>query len=354
MTDTTLADRIAQWRMGPGAQRRATITDVAHLADVSKKTVSRVINNSALVREETREAVRRVIAALDYTPDPQARGLAFRRSFLVGMIYDNPNPQYVVNMQEGILEGLHDTGYELAVHRCDRSDPEFLAKASAFAERQKLFGVILTPSASEDERLAETITGAGCRLIRVASVALDVRERMIVSNDRIGGRAAADYLVSLGHERVALIEGRAGFRSAEERRKGFEEGLAAAGRGLPHQYRFQGAYTFESGIEAAERLLSLKERPTAVFAANDEMAVGVLHAMRKRGLVAPDDLSVVGYDDFQVAVTASPRLTTIHSPTREIGRLAAQKLIAAEDETSIVDETEPWLVLRESAGAPPL
>lgn len=354
MVDKSIDERIAAWRAERDGARRPTITDVATLSGVSKKTVSRVINDSALVRQGTRDVVRQVIDTLGYVPDPQARGLAFRRSFLIGMVYDNPNPQYVVNMQEGILEGLQGTDFELAVHRCDRTDPHFVDKARLFAERQKLYGVILTPSASEDDRLAEMILSTGCKLIRVASVLLDDRVRMIVSNDRIGGRAAAEHLLSLGHKRIALIEGRPGFRSAEERRKGFEEALAAAGMTLPQQYRFQGAYTFESGIEAAERLLSLKDRPTAVFAANDQMAVGVLQALRTRGLRAPQDLSVVGYDDFQVAVTTFPRLTTIHSPTREIGRLAAGKLLANGEGDVPLDETEPWIVLRESAAPPPL
>lgn len=352
MLDRETKEAVEAWRAEGKPGRRATITDVAKLANVSKKTVSRVINKSELVHQRTRQAVTEIIAALDYVPDPQARGLAFRRSFLVGMIYDNPNPQYVVNMQEGILEGLYGTGMELAVHRCDRTRPDFLDKAKAFAERQKLFGVILTPSASEDDELAEALEATGCRLIRVASVSLDERAKMIVSNDRIGGRTAADYLIKLGHTKLAMIEGRTGFRSAEERRSGYEEGIKAAGLSLPHQYCVQGAYTFESGIEAAERLLSLRDRPTAVFAANDQMAAGVLQALRRRGMTAPDDLSVVGYDDFEVALTTFPRLTTIHSPTREIGRLAASKLIAAAEDDPLIDETEPWLVLRESAGAP--
>lgn len=352
MVDKNIDADIAEYLTSNPVGRRATITDVARLARVSKKTVSRVINDSELVRAETRDIIRHVVDKLGYVPDPQARGLAFRKSFLIGMIYDNPNPQYVVNMQEGILEGLQNTHYELAVHRCDRSDPGFLDKARLFAERQKLFGVVLTPSASEDNLLAQAMQNAGCRVVRVASVALDDMARMIVSNDRIGGRAAADHLISLGHSKIALIEGLQGFRSAEERRRGFEEGLAAAGVSLPSQYRFQGSYTYESGIEAAERLLSLRDRPTAVFAANDQMAAGVLHALRKRNLIAPDDLSVVGYDDFQVAVTTSPRLTTIHSPTKEIGRLAAAKLTNESPEGAELDETEPWLVLRESAGPP--
>lgn len=334
----------------PGRQKKPTINDVASLAGVSKKTVSRVINRSSLVRAETRKQVEDIIAKIGFVPDPQARGLAFRHSFLIGMIYDNPNPQYVVNAQEGILEGLKGTDFELAVHRCDRTAPTFLENAQRFVERQKLFGVILTPSVSEDDRLADLLRQTDCAFIRIASVELDDRAHMIISNDRLGGLAAARHLTELGHTDIAFISGRPGFRSSEERRAGLEEGLREAGLELLPHFTFEGAYTFDSGLAAAERMLSLKNKPTAVFAANDEMAAGVLQAVRSRGLSVPADLSVMGYDDFNVATAVSPRLTTIHTPTWEIGRLAAAKLMHTREENPqfTVDETEPWLVIRES------
>src|SRR5262249_25410676 len=129
-------------------KRRATINDIARLAGVSKKTVSRVINRSPSVKDETRKKIDAIIAEHGYAPDPQARGLAFRRSFLVGMIYDQPNPQYVVDMQQGVLEALRGSGYELVVHPCSRSNPAFLSDIRAFVERQRLFGVVLPPSTS--------------------------------------------------------------------------------------------------------------------------------------------------------------------------------------------------------------
>src|SRR5207342_1893096 len=111
--------------LGEGPRRRPTINDIARLAGVSKKTVSRVINASPYVQKETRERIEAVIAEHGYAPDPQARGLAFRRSFLIGLVYDNPNPQYVVNMQLGLLDGMKGSGFELVVHPCDRGSPTF-------------------------------------------------------------------------------------------------------------------------------------------------------------------------------------------------------------------------------------
>lgn len=338
-----------------GGRKRATINDIARLAGVSKKTVSRVINQSPFVRDETRERIEAVIAEWGYAPDPQARGLAFRRSFLIGMIYDNPNPQYVVNMQLGLLDGIRGSGFELVVHPCDRSSPTFLQDVRTFVERQKLFGVVLPPSVSEDERVAKLLREIGCEYIRIASVELDKPEHMIVGHDRLGSEAMGAYLVELGHREIGFISGLPSFRSSHERRGGFEDALNKAGLQLKPDYVVQGAYTFESGLACGEQLLAKTPRPTAIFAGNDEMAAGVLQAARRAGLQVPADVTVVGFDDFQIAQAVWPPLTTIHIPTREVGRIAAEKLIGAEArEKRDPNSTIPYLVVRESSGAPPV
>src|SRR5436305_6361303 len=147
---------------GDGPRRRPTINDIARLAGVSKKTVSRVINASPYVQKETRERIEAVIGEHGYAPDPQARSQAFRHSFLIGLVYDNPNPQYVVNMQLGLLDGMKGSGFELLVHPCDRASPTFLDDLRGFVERQRLYGVVLTPSVSEDERAAKLMADIGC------------------------------------------------------------------------------------------------------------------------------------------------------------------------------------------------
>jgi LacI family transcriptional regulator len=312
-----------------------------------------VINASPFVHEETRQRVQAVIAEMGYAPDPQARGLAFRRSFLIGLIYDNPNPQYVVNMQLGLLDGMRGSGYELVVHPCDRASPSFLEDLRAFVERQKLFGVVLTPSVSEDERTAAVLAQIGCQYIRVASVSVDEPQHMIETRDRVGGAEAARHLADLGHTRVAFISGPPTFRSSHERREGFEEALAERGVKLEARYVAEGAYTFESGIECGRELLALEPRPTAIFAGNDEMAAGALQAARQAGLEVPQDLSVVGFDDFQIASRLWPPLTSIRTPTREIGRLAAEKLLGRKDEGRDFKDRLPSLVVRQSSGPAP-
>ncbi len=342
-----------QWLEENKGKRKPTINDVADLAGVSKKTVSRVINNAPRVKASTREQIQTIVEAINFQPDLQARGLASRHSFLVGLIYDNPNAHYVVNIQQGVLDGLNGTGYELVVHPCDRNQPDFVDEARRFIDRQKLRGVILTPSVSEDERMASMLQDIKCDYVRIASVKLDDDKHMLVSNDRTGGFLVAKHLCALGHSRIAFVAGKKGFRSSEERQEGFEEGLKEFGMKLDPKYIAQGEYTFESGIAAGHLLFSIEPRPTAIFAANDAMAAGIMQAMRIKGLRAPNDISIAGYDDFQIALTVWPRLTTVHSPVASIGRMSVEHLLAMNQSNQAAPVSTPWLVERESSGPPP-
>ncbi len=333
--------------------KRATINDVARVAGVSKKTVSRVINQSPFVADATRERVSAVIAELDFTPDAQARGLAFRRSFLIGLIYDQPSPNYVVNMQQGVLDALKGTGLELVVHPCLRQSDTLLSDIRAFVERQKLFGVIIPPSISEDEGVIQLLRDLDCPYVRIASVALDEPRSMVVTHDSVGAAEAAHHLADLGHTRIGFISGPAHFRSSAVRGGGFRDALAERGLTLEDRYVAKGGYTFESGVECAARLLALEIPPTAIFAGNDEMALGVFKAARDLGLDIPRDLSVVGFDDLPMASRVWPNLTSVRLPIRDMGRMAAEKLLAPMRGLDPADlgqpVVRPSLVIRESA-----
>ena len=178
----------------------------------------------------------------------------------------------------------------------------------------------------------------------VGTATLDEPEHMVASNDREAVRAATDYLLAQGYRRIGLVGGPHGFRSARERRLGFEDALATAGIALPRSMVADGNYTFDSGITAGERLLDVMPRPTAVFASNDEMAAGVIHAARQRGLEIPRDLSVIGFDDTPIAAHIWPPLTTVRWPIASMARSAALKLIAGETEDAGAPE-EPSLFL---------
>jgi LacI family transcriptional regulator len=335
---------------------KTTINDIARLTGVSKKTVSRVINGSELVHPETRDKVQALMQELGYTPDPQARGLAFRHSFLIGMVYDNPTAQYIVNMQYGALDALRGSGFELVVHPCDSKRSDYIEGIRQFVRRQRLYGVVLIPRVSEDQALALALDELGVRYARIASVPLDAADRMLLTHDRRAGGEVADYLESLGHRRFGLITGPERYRSSTERGGGFRDGLAQRGITLDATSIYEGGYTFESGVAGAEYLLRQTPRPTAIFACNDEMAAGVYKAALRMGLSIPGDLSVVGYDDSPLASQLWPALTTIHLPVRDLGREAVRLLLKKDEAGSrpgpAAFTVSPHLVVRDSTQPP--
>jgi LacI family transcriptional regulator len=164
--------------------------------------------------------------------------------------------------------------------------------------------------------------------------------------------AAVDHLVDLGHRRIALIEGPEGFRSAFERREGFLAAMARQGLTVPATARAPGTYRFDSGLAAAGQLLDAPDRPTAIFASNDEMASGAFHAARQRSLRVPDDLSIIGFDDSPIAAHIWPPMTTVGWPVREMGRAAALKLIAPDDRLAQEHRFPARLVQRQSVAPP--
>ena len=306
---------------------KPTINDVARLANVSKKTVSRVINHSPLLNSDTRQRVETVIRELGYVPNPQARALALRHNFLIGLIHDNPNAQMVLGVQQGILEALQGTDFELIVRPVDRRSPAMLDDIRDLLERQRLYGVVILPPISENDELAQLCDDLGVRYTRMGSAELDDPDHMVASNDREAVREATAHLIGQGHRLIGLIQGPEGFRSAAERRLGFEDALGNAEIRLPRSLIAEGNYTFESGISAANQLLDLSPRPTAIFASNDEMAAGVVHAARQRGISVPEDLSVIGFDDTAIAAHIWPPLTTVRWPIISMARSAAMKLV---------------------------
>lgn len=312
-------------------RQKTTINDVAKLAGVSKRTVSRVINNSPKVGKATRAKIQKIIDELNYSPNAQARGLAARRSYLLGLIYDNPDALYINDVQRGVLSVCREFGYELVVHPCDMISDRLKDEALNFVSRSKLDGVIILPPVSENNDLAGALGKAGVNYVRLASMALDSTDHVVISNERSAAAAMTDYLVGLGHQRIGYIAGPKGMKSTRERLEGFCDALEKHGRKPDEDLLARGAYTYESGIECGRTLMSNPEQPTAIFASNDEMAVGVINAAREMGVRVPKDLSVAGFDDSILATRISPTLTTIRRPVRRMAEMAATKLIASID-----------------------
>ena len=338
------------------SEGKATINDVARIAGVSKKTVSRVINRSPLLNGDTRARVEKVIEELGYVPNPQARALAMGRNFLIGLIHDNPNAQMVLGVQTGILEAIRDTEFALVVRPVDRGSPTMLDDIRGFLDKQRLYGVMLLPPISENDALAKVCREAGARYVRMGSARLDDDIHTVASNDREAVAVATRHLIETGHRRIGLVEGPHGFRSAAERRAGFEQAMSEAGLKVPRSLIAGGTYRFDSGIAAGDRLLDVTPRPTAIVSSNDEMAAGVMHAARQRGMRIPDDLSVIGFDDTAIASHIWPPLTTVRWPIIPMARAAAAKLLAGavegEDDADEPSMFLSTLIKRGSVAAP--
>ena len=335
-----------------------TINDVAALAEVSKKTVSRVINQPTLLRPETRSRVEAAIAELGFVPNPQARALAFRRNFMIALLHDNPNAQTVLNFQRGVLSAIKDSDLALAVRPVDRNSADLLDDIEMFLVKQRPLGVLILPPVSERDDVAELCQRLEIAYVRVGSTPLDMARRCVASNDREIVKLAVRGLINMGHRRIGFVRGPQGFRSPIEREAGFLAALDEAGIAVDPALMTEGNYRFASGQRAGEQLLSVDPRPTAIFSSNDEMAAGVMHAARELGLELPRALSIMGFDDSPTASHVWPALSTVHWPIEEMGYLAAYRLVpqflAKSDD--IADETEivaSRIVERGSVAPPP-
>ncbi|KTE25134.1 MULTISPECIES: LacI family DNA-binding transcriptional regulator [unclassified Sphingopyxis] len=345
-------------RAGGQGGKQPTINDVAALAGVSKKTVSRVINRSEFISEKTRKSVQQAIDTLGFVPNPQARALAFRRNFLIALLHDNPNAQTVLNFQQGVLDAIKDSDLALLVRPVDRGSDKLLDDVRLFLEKQRPIGAMLLPPISENDDLAKLCGDLGVRYVRVGSAPLDDARHCVSSNDREVVAEAVGKLIALGHRRIGFVRGPAGFRSAAEREEGFRAALAAAGLSLPDELYAPGNYRYTAGVEAGEAMLSLKEPPTAVFVSNDEMAAGVMSVAHGKGLSVPADLSIIGFDDSPTATHIWPALSTVRWPIREMGSRAARTLVAdflgssakaADDENPVMPST---FIERQSVAPP--
>ena len=310
--------------------RSATIKDVAEQAGVSLKTVSRVINNEPSVHASTREKVQRAIDALGYRPDPSARSLRSTRAYAVGLVYDNPNAHYIISMQSGVLAACRKSGYGLQIHPCDSTSPRLADELVALVGNARLAGLVLAPPMSEQPELIRKLAAAKIPFMRVISARQDPQDGYpcVYVDDRDAAYAITEHLIQLGHTRIGFLWGGRDHRSSPERYQGYEDALKDYGIVQDKKLVLPGRYAFDDGFRGARKLLALKDPPTAIFGSNDEIAAGVLAAARSSGLDVPWDLSIAGFEDSPFSKQSWPALTTARQNTEEIGRHAAQRLIA--------------------------
>jgi LacI family transcriptional regulator len=336
-----------------------TIIDVARTAGVSAMTVSRALKNEGGISEQTRASVLRVIGELGYTPNPSARSLAAGRPHQIGFVYSGITVAFLKNFLAGAVARARQTENQLVVETCDLDDETSQREAARRMAKADVRGVILTPPISESSVLVEELQRLKIRFASVA-VANPSDNPLTVRIDH--RRAAADitrHVIELGHRRIGFIRGHPAYRSATERELGFLDSLKAAGIKPAECPVIQGYYDLESGIAAAERLIQLEPRPTAIFASNDDMAAGVINVAHQRGIVVPRDLTVVGFDDMEIARIVWPRLTTIRQPVAQMAASAIDLLLAdleKQDEGLPPTAAEVVLdyefVVRNSSGPP--
>jgi LacI family transcriptional regulator len=329
-----------------------TIEDVAAAAEVSIRTVSRVLNKSPKVNALTRRRVEAEIARLNFKPSTRARALAMGRSFLIGLIHNDRNALVLDPIQRGVSAETARCGYELITHSTPPEAAEAIVDILAFVERSRVDGLIVLPPVSGIPGLPDALLASGVRAVALSSVPIDGFSDVIVSEERVAGSHVARYLMDLGHRQLGIINGPIDVASANERRAGFvDEALRAAA----HVSEAAGNYSFASGVAAAEVLLSQAARPTGIFAANDIMAAGLLKVAANRGIAVPEELSVVGFDGSLLTQMLTPALTSVLRPFGDMAAAAAICLIARIEggEAPRPFEVKMQVVAAESTGPAP-
>jgi LacI family transcriptional regulator len=332
-----------------------TIHDVARQAGVSPMTVSRVINAEGNVRESTRAKVTAAIKALHYAPNPAARTLAGAESVHIGLLYSNPSAAYLSEFLLGSLAQSSLSGCQLVVEQCKEAQYEAIDRLAAGGAH----GVVLPPPLCDSGGALEAVARAGIPAVLVASGRPDAAFSAVSINDFEAARAMTRHLLGLGHRRIAFINGHPNQTASGQRFRGFVEGMTEAGLSVDTHQMAQGYFTYRSGLEAAEKLLTGSFKPTAIFASNDDMAAAVMAVAHRKGMDVPADLAVAGFDDTPLASAVWPALTTVRQPIAAMAREAVVLLLeqirarrTGRQPQVTHKQLKYAMVERESTGAP--
>lgn len=327
------------------------------MAGVSIKTVSRVINNEDSVKENTEKKVQEAIKTLSYQPNSSARNLAATQSFAIGYVYDNPNAYYVIDMQNGILNECQTNGFELIIHPCDASSKSIVNEIEDMVRRSQLAGLVLSPPLSEMPEVLDALDQMDMNYVRVLSGTNELKTTgpCVIINDRNASEKITEHLINQGHKCIAFISGDKDHQSTGQRLNGYYSALQKHDISINDDLIFEGSYSFETGVEGAKELLGKQNRPTAIFACNDEIAAGALFAARLSKFEVPNQVAIAGFEDNPFSRQTWPKLTTAAQPTNLVAKRAASLLIqtvknARKGDTEKVRNHyfEPELVVRES------
>jgi len=339
------------------------MVDVANHAGVSIKTVSRVLNNEPHVQDSLRETVYASVKKLGYIPSASARSLRSNRTYTFHLISPVIIGNYVNTVQSGALSASHKHGYNLLVTLLE---PEVLTAPKALRkwcaeliEKKKPDGVILLPPMSDSPALNKIFNTADIPIARIGPNKIDDLNNVdIIIDDRASAKEATQQLITLGHKRIGFVRGLEDQGATQERYNGYCDALSDAGISIDPTIVKPGLFSFESGMNAGLELLSMKNRPTAIFAANDDMAAGVIVAAYRTGIKVPDEISVMGFDDSELAERIWPTLSTVRQPLESFGQSAVEYLVnqagnaskKREDRNSTTEILSYEVILRGSTG----
>ncbi|KZN46094.1 LacI family DNA-binding transcriptional regulator [Pseudoalteromonas luteoviolacea] len=351
---------------------KVTINDVAKHAGVSMKTVSRVINKEPSVRKKTYDIVMQAVKELNYQPNTAARNLAGTSSFAIGLVYDNPNAYYIIDMQNGVLSRCKEEGYELVIHPCSASDPDMQQEIATMIQRSRLAGLVLTPPLSEQKHIIQMLDDLGITYVRLlsgqnndpekeqGSTAEHRHNNCIYVDDYAAAYEITEHLINLGHKTIAFACGDAEHKSTTERLAGYKQALDDNQLEFNDALVYGGTYSFESGVEGAKALLKNNNESgiTAILGGNDEIAAGALFASRLMNIAIPEQLSISGFEDSPFSRQTWPKLTTAHQANSVISEHAARLLFSKtrgsrSHDKDIITTFTPSVVIRESTGPAP-
>ena len=299
----------------------ATIIDVAKKAGVSIKTVSRVMNNQTNVREETRRRVRDAIDDLDYSPSEAARRMRSGKSSAIGMLFSDPRSGYQARLNYSMMHSCSNANRYLAAGLFDESKDDWKEQLVAFLDRTKVENVILVPPMCDSSILQDCLNEREARYVLLSPSRPVPGVSSVSMDDQHAAREMTQHLIDLGHRTIAHISGNPDHIASLLRRQGFDEAMKAAGLGRPDASMVvEGNFNFRMALHQAEKLLARKDRPTAIFAASDDMAAAAYMAAGKLGLHIPEQISIVGFDDVPIAHTIWPSLTTVAQPFDAMAR----------------------------------
>lgn len=332
-----------------------TISEVAAAAGVSMKTVSRVVNREPGVRQATRERVLDAIEELQYHPNQSARSLAGNRAYLIGLLFDvgMGEDSYMMRVQTGVLRRCRQEGYELMIHPCDCQAKGLEKELRDIVRHARVDGLILVPPLSDMPQVGAILGDANLPYVAISPGLPDERYPCVRTDEHRAAFNLTRHLIELGHTRICFIAGHPDHLAMQQRLSGFQEAMRSAGIRPARDAVAQGYNTFESGLECSRELVQRKRPPSAIFAANDNLAAGAMAAAYERGLTIPGDISIAGFDDSPVSRQLWPALTTVSQPVSALSEAAAGLLLDrlyGRDNAIHELSMKAELVLRDSTG----